>query len=172
MSENGRLSRAGMIQTALDRYEGPLLRYAHRLIGDADRAHDIVQEAFLRLCREDPAAMNGRLAPWLYTVCRNQAIDIRRKEQRMTTLADSTADATVSGEPPPPAVAEQHDESDRVARMLASLTANQQEVVRLKFEDGLSYREISEVTGLTVSNVGFLIHRAIAILRGKLSAEA
>ena len=55
--------------------------------------------------------------------------------------------------------------------MLAGLPDNQQEVVRLKFQDGLSYKEIAGVTGLTVSNVGFLIHTAIHTLRREFAAQ-
>ena len=47
---------------ALDRYERPLIRYAKWLLGDAEMARDVVQETFLRLCREDPARLNGHLA--------------------------------------------------------------------------------------------------------------
>ena len=54
-------------------------------------------------------------------------------------------------------------------RLLATLSANQQEVVRLKFQAGLSYRQISEVTGLSVTNVGFLLHTAIARLRKRVA---
>jgi RNA polymerase sigma-70 factor (ECF subfamily) len=49
------------------------------------------------------------------------------------------------------------------------LPANQQEVIRLKFQSGLSYREISRVTGLTVSHVGVLIHTGLKSIRIKLS---
>jgi RNA polymerase sigma-70 factor (ECF subfamily) len=47
-----------------------------------------VQDTFLKLWQTDPDTVNGRLAPWLYTVCRNRAVDVCRKERRMkTTLA-------------------------------------------------------------------------------------
>ena len=52
--------------------------------------------------------------------------------------------------------------------LVGDLPENQREVLRLKFQCGLKYREISEVTGLSVSNVGFLIHTAISTLRKDL----
>ena len=79
-------SRAGGAQwivSALARYEAPLLRYASRLLGDVDRARDVVQDTFLKLCREDPTRLDGHLAQWLFTVCRNRALDIQRKEGRV-----------------------------------------------------------------------------------------
>lgn len=66
---------------------------------------------------------------------------------------------------------ELQDTSSEVLRLLETLPENQQEVVRLKFQNGLSYREISEITGLSVSNVGYLLHAAIQTLRRKLIAE-
>ena len=53
--------------------------------------------------------------------------------------------------------------------LLADLPRNQQEVVRLKFQDGLSYRDIAEITGFTSSNIGYLLHVALKRLRGAIS---
>ena len=55
--------------------------------------------------------------------------------------------------------------------MIDHLPANQQEVVRLKFQNGFSYKEISQITALSVSNVGFLIHTAVARLRTEFAAR-
>ena len=59
-----------------------------------------------------------------------------------------------------------------LSTVVAALPPNQREVVRLKFQSGLSYQEISGVTNLTVTNVGFLIHTAIKTIRRQLEAEA
>ena len=69
------------IRAALSRYEGELTRYAQRLTGNLERAREVVQETFLRLCREDSAKIDGHLCEWLFTVCRNQALDVRRGGQ-------------------------------------------------------------------------------------------
>ena len=153
------------VRSALSQYEGPLLRYAQRITGDAERARDVVQETFLRLWREDSDVINGRLPQWLYTVCRNYAFDVRRKETRMTTMAEPMAAETPAREPPPDEAAVTSDTADRVLEWLDLLPANQQEVIRLKFQNGLRYKQIAEVTGLSVTNVGFLIHKGVKTLR-------
>ncbi|MFQ5734733.1 MAG: RNA polymerase sigma factor [Planctomycetaceae bacterium] len=158
----GQLER---VRSALSQYEGPLLRYAQRITGDLHRARDVVQETFLRLWREESDDLNGRLPQWLYTVCRNYALDVRRKETRMTTLAEPLAAETPAREPPPDESAATHETADRILHWLDGLPANQQEVVRLKFQNGLRYRQIAEITGLTETNVGFLIHKGIKTLR-------
>lgn len=165
-SEPDNLSR--WLRSAVARYEGPLVRYAARITGDLERARDVVQDTFLRLCEQDPAELNGRLAPWLYTVCRRRALDVRRKEQRMQAtesarLAERPADAADSSQ-----TAEACELHQAALELLSELPEIQQEVVRLKFQDGLSYREIGEVAGLTVSNVGYLLHVALKSIRQRL----
>lgn len=160
------------VHAALARFEMPLLRYAARLIGDADAARDVVQETFTRLCGQSPAELDGRLAEWLYTVCRNRALDVRRKERRMTTIAAAALDERWAMTPAPSEAAETHETAAGVLKVLARLPGNQQEVVRLKFQDGLSYKEIAGVTGLSVSNVGFLLHTAIVSLRNELTRNS
>lgn len=59
----------------------------------------------------------------------------------------------------------------RVRTALDALPERQQEVVVLKFQNGLSYREIAEVTGLSVSNVGFQLHVALKTLRERLAED-
>jgi RNA polymerase sigma-70 factor (ECF subfamily) len=158
------------IRHALERYEGRLTRYATRITGDLDQARDIVQETFLRLCRTDPSRVDGRLGEWLFTVCRNRAIDVGRKESRMKPLSEGLAEARETLEPAPADVAEARESKGRLRRVLDTLPERQQEVIRLKFQEGMSYREISRVTKLTVSNVGYLLHTGIQTMRSQLGA--
>ena len=169
--DDGRSDEPRWVRAALDRYERPLLLYALRIVGgnDVERARDCVQETFVKLCDQPPDNVNGHLGPWLYTVCRNAALDVRRKARREMALAE-TADETIpSAAPSPAVVAEAKDATSHVLRMLARLPGDQQEVIRLKFQHQMSYREISRITGHSESNVGFLIHRGIKSIREMLS---
>lgn len=161
--------RREWVRAAVERYERPLTRYAGHLVGDLDRARDLVQEAFLRLCDQDPAKVGTHVAEWLYTVCRNLSIDARRKESRMRLLTDAQADSHQSGEATPADAAERDDSYVLVLRAMGDLPDNQQECIRLKFQHGLSYKQISDVTHLTVTNVGFLIHTGLKSLRRQLA---
>ncbi|MDZ4821235.1 MAG: sigma-70 family RNA polymerase sigma factor [Planctomycetota bacterium] len=156
------------IHEALNRYEVPLVRYALRLTGNLECARDLVQETFLRLCNEPAIASQPYLAQWLFTVCRRLACDVRRQESRMKSYQEQSAVMTPPVEPPE-AVA-QEEQLSRVLSLLGSLPSNQQEVVRLKFQNQFSYKEISTVTGLTVTNVGFLLHTALKTLRERLKS--
>jgi RNA polymerase sigma factor (sigma-70 family) len=156
------------VRRAVERYEGPLMLYAARLLGDAEAARDVVQETFLKLCTQDRASVDSHLAEWLFTVCRNRALDVLRKESRMTRLSEEQVQRCLSPAPDPAEQAERRDLSARVLSLMDSLPLNQREVIRLKFQNGFSYQEISRISGHSVSNVGFLIHAGMKTLRGLL----
>ena len=162
---------AEWVRQAVDRYAGPLIRYATLITGDLEDARDVVQDTFVRLCEEESGRVNSHLAQWLFKVCRNRALDVQRKESRMKSLSEAEMGLHASSDPSPAAQAEQRDTADEVLRLLAQLPKNQQEVVRLKFQNGLSYQEISKVTDLTVSNVGFLMHTAIKTMRRHMQTK-
>ena len=72
----------------------------------------------------------------------------------------------------PGASLEREEAMSQVLRLMETLPKNQREVLRLKFQCDLSYKEISEITQLSVTNVGFLLHTAIKSLRKELLAES
>jgi len=165
------------ILSVVRQYEGPLTIYAARRLGDVDRARDIVQDAFLKLWQADRPTVEDHVAKWLYTVCRNRVLDVRRKEHRMTTLEDRQIEAASAPPASPDGTTETENAGSRdpagpagkVVEAVAVLPERQQEAVRLKFQGGLSYREIAEVMDTTVNNVGVLLHTAIKSLRGQLA---
>jgi RNA polymerase sigma-70 factor (ECF subfamily) len=144
-------------------HERPLVRYACRITHDLERARDVVQETFLRLWRSGRASKGNHLPEWLFTVCRNRAIDVRRKERRMT-LTNEQPQAS-DDRPTPAESAENSDTAGAAMRAVADLPAKEQEVLVLKFQNGFTYRQIAGITGLSVSHVGVLIHQGITKLR-------
>ena len=152
------------IQSVLARYEQPLIRYAAHITRDLERAREVVQDTFLKLYRHKSSLEDDHLAPWLYTVCRNRALDVRRKEKRMTGI-DEARLQDIPVRPEFPAALEQKEKLTEVLDVLGTLPANQQEVLRLKFQGDLSYREISRIANISVSNVGFLIHTGLKTIR-------
>jgi RNA polymerase sigma-70 factor (ECF subfamily) len=159
------------IDAVLRRWETPLALYATKVCGDEERARDAVQETFLELCAADRNAVEPRIAAWLFSVCRNKALDVRRKESSMKTGEDVVAENRTGDEPDPSAVLLEEEQSQRVLTFVERLPAKQQEVLRLKFQGGLSYKEIAAVTGDSVGNVGFLLHVALRALRERMSVK-
>jgi len=152
----------------VNRFERPLLAYASRMFGgDWPAAQDAVQETFLRLCRADRESIEPRLAAWLFSVCRSRVIDMQRT-RNATPLGDPQQDLPDPNPDASEAFCEAEEQS-QLNECLIQLSPRQQEVLRLRLGAGLSYREIAEVTGLTVSNVGFHLHEAVRNLRNILA---
>ena len=167
-------SNAPDFQELLRRFEIPLLQYATRITGDRERARDVVQETFVQLQRSARDQVDAAPAKWLFTVCRNRALNVCRKERRLTFLDDGILSAREVPDPGPAEQLEQKEAGGFLLRILGTLPPRQQEVLQLKFQNDLSYQEISEVTNLSVSHVGVLIHTALKNLRqryGKASRD-
>jgi RNA polymerase sigma-70 factor (ECF subfamily) len=160
-----------LVLRAVDQFSPALTGYAAGITGDHDAARDVVQDTFLRLCtHENPASLDGPgLKAWLFTVCRHRAIDWLRRHRRLvsTDPHDFAGIATEAPQPADSAAAE--DDASAILQLLQKLPRNQSECLRLKFQHDLSYREIAAATGLSVTNVGFLIHTGLRRLRERLS---
>src|SRR5438105_4777579 len=143
--------RRDWVLAALDQFERRLLRYAERLLGDLDAARDVVQFVFLRLCEQSPENIGDRLAQWLFTVCRNRALDVLRANGGPVGWAVPTIADEFGGRSPPysreidPADSAENHELHIVLRALvATLPVNQREALDLWVE-GFSYVEISRI---------------------------
>lgn len=154
------------VSQTVETHQAKLIRYATSIVRDEDRAKDIAQEAFIRLCRASWPDVEGHLQAWLFRVTRNLALDVLRKEKRMSYLseAESIEGLAQEGEEGSRERARMQDASS-LLELVKALPRKQAEVVLLKFQQDLSYKEISEVTGLSVSNVGYLMHHALKELK-------
>lgn len=162
-----------LVRRALDQHESTLIAYTAGILGgDTERARDVVQDAMLRLYLTDPERVRDNLKSWLFTVCRNRAFDILRKDHRLDLGNDDVIEAARDHDPDPAQSAGMHELYQQVWRCVDRLRPNQREVVRLKFLHDCSYQEIAGITGLSVGNVGFIMHHAIKKLRELLSRDA
>ncbi len=162
-------NKAEWIRWAVTKYEGKLMRYAISLVGNIEKAREIVQETFFKLWKQNRSKIDDYLLPWLLRVCRNHAFDVLRKEKRMENISDEQLledkDAICQDED-----LCKRERFDTVKQAMQGLQKKQQEILIIKFQNDLSYKEISEVTGYTVSNVGFIMHEAISNLREVLKS--
>src|SRR3954469_5771696 len=162
---------SGFLERIFAEQQAPLTRYAARLLGDADRARDVVQDTFVKLMAREAGSIDGYAVEWLFTVCRHRALDILRKEGRMRRFEEGQAERVTTTDPRPGRLLEQAETQAAILQLINRLPPNQQEVVRLKFQNGFSYKEISRITTLSVTNVGFLIHTAVTRLRAEFAAQ-
>lgn len=149
----------------LERYERPLIRYALSIINDLDQARDIAQEVFIKLSQNLRNLDRNQIAPWLFTVCKNRALDHYRKNQRIVPMDTTFLDQQSSTAPAPSQSLEDNEFSQQLQHWMSELPEKQREAVRLKFQLGLSYKEISEILDTSTGNVGTLIHLGVTQLR-------
>lgn len=142
--------------------------YALQMLGNPDDALEVTQEAFLRLHRHwrrrDPSRP---FAPWMYSVVRNLSIDLLRKR-----AGRRECEIEAAPEASPVASPEQDSErrqlSERLWREIERLPEAQREVLLLRDWHGLSYAEIAEATGTSVTTVNSRLHDARSRLRERL----
>ncbi len=173
MSESKAITSSQLVSYAVAEYERQLTGYAAGITHDLETARDVVQDTFLKLyLQPDPSLIAGPgLKAWLFTVCRNRALDWLRRNRRLVSMELETVPEPAATEPGPGEAAADHEETSEILRFFSRLPANQAECLRLKFQHDLSYREISAATGLSVTNVGYLIHAGLKRLRQLLSHE-
>jgi RNA polymerase sigma factor (sigma-70 family) len=172
MSANAENER---MEALIQRFQIPLVQFATRIMGDRERAQDVVQETFMKFVA---AATNGASshaaepATWLFTVCRNGALNVCRKERRMIFLDEELMESREAEQPMPFERIEQEEAAGFLLRIVATLPPRQQEVIQLKFQSNLSYNQIAEITHTTANNVGVLIHTALKTLRERYGRAA
>jgi RNA polymerase sigma-70 factor (ECF subfamily) len=117
------------------------------------------------------AKVRDGVKTWLFTGCRNRALDILRKDSRLVAMDEKKLLKIPGNTVTAATLMEKEEVHNRLDAYLQRLTPNQREVIVLKFQQGLSYEEISRVTGLTPGNVGFLLHHALKRLREWIPRE-
>lgn len=144
------------------------------VLGDAEEAEDAVQDAFVAaLKRLEDCRPEEKFRPWLLTIVRNRAIDLRRRQRVRRAESLDVVGETVAAPPGlgPLRDAERADVRAHLARALATLTDVRREVVLLHDLEGWSHREIGTHLGLAEGTVRAHLFWARRDLRRRLSAE-
>src|SRR5688500_12632105 len=158
------------METLFSALESPLLSYALRLLGERAAAEDVVQEAFMKLHAQFAEVREPRR--WLYRTVHNLALNQRRQANKVVPLAQPDEGQSTASTDPEPRPAEQiiRGEGIGLVRLsLGTLDERSREVIRLKFNEDLSYKEISERTGLAPGHVGYLLHYALKAIAAELA---
>lgn len=176
----------------VDGYETPLLRYVLNLLRcQHQQAEDVVQDVFLRLHRYTHKHGHNSIkdmASWLFKVAHNLALDSVRQDQRRRQAHQQLANpgtgaaadgASGGGSGGPTSQSSQLDALDELEQKeacqhamehLHALPADLKQVLLLKIVQGMTLRQIAEVTGLTPGNAGYRVNRALSELAQKLKS--
>lgn len=174
MSSSGtQAERYAAFERVVHHYESRLLRYATGIVNNPDLAQDVVQDVFIRLFRKWHEAFEPgpAISSWLYRTTHNCSVDLIRKHERRHRVEQEQQESM------PEAVVEHpaggvDTAAERISAALACLPVRDRELLILKVYDEKSYKEISEITGLSVGNVGYILHHAMRKLADALEQES
>jgi RNA polymerase sigma-70 factor (ECF subfamily) len=170
----------GAFEELVERYQHRLVAVMHHLVGNAEEAEDLAQEAFLRVYKaRKKYHPKSKFSTWLFTIANNLALNSLRSRQRKPVVPLNLAESGPLG--PRPAEQLVHDRgtgpqqkvqkqelTERIRQALDTLNERQRMAVVLnKFED-MNYAEIAEVMALTTKAVKSLLSRARTNLRTAL----
>lgn len=143
------------------RHGDDLFRYLVRQCGDAQRAKDAVQDAFVRL-QEHPPADDRAIRRWLFRTGLNVLRDEHRVQTNRRRLLASHPDGLPGPAPAPgpDARAELADDLARLREALADLREKERTALLMR-EEGFSHREIAEELDTTTATIGTLIARSL-----------
>lgn len=160
----------------IDELQDPFYRVAYRVLGDAEAALDVVQDAFVKLHKNvDSWDRRSRFASWSYRVVTNLSIDrIRRSarerkawEVRAARSEPFAEDASEQG-----ILAEERAQLvRRVKQAIAALPPGQRAIVALRHYEGCTLKEIAEIRGCALGTVKSTLHQAFRSLRRTLGRE-
>ena len=154
-----------VLRDVYERFAGAVYTVALSILGDPGRAADVVQATFVNAWqaarRFNP---DQELAPWLYTIARRQAIDAYRRERRTRAVDAAELDAIQTA-----VSLEATWEAWQVRIALEQLPADERDVVKLSWFEGLAHPEIADKLGVPVGTVKSRSHRAHRRLAGLLA---
>ncbi|QKX16350.1 RNA polymerase sigma factor [Microbulbifer sp. YPW1] len=145
---------------------GGIARLASSYVRNRAEREDLVQEIWLAIWRALPAFRGeSRLRTFVYRIAHNRSVTqlARRRDSHGSELLEELQDER----PGPEAQLQQNRDAERLVRAVSLLPLGMRQVLTLRFE-GLSYSEISEVLGISESNVAVRLNRARERLNTKL----
>lgn len=162
------------------RYQGRLVNFLNRLLGDYEEAHDVAQEVFFKvyqaLDRYDPSY---RFSTWLFRVAQNAAID-RLRKRRLQLVSMQVPDGDSEGErewefptddPDPYDRARQGERRTAIRDAVEALPWEYRELILLRHYADLAYAEIAELKEMPLGTVKNKLFRARRMLAEQLDEE-
>ncbi len=163
--------RERAFRVLVERYEDRAYWIAKGMIGHADDARDVAQDAFIRVFRSvDRFDPNLRFYTWFYQIVVNLSIDHlrRRKKRARLSLEDlgENGEGQIEGRSESPSAAVEHDELQRrVARVLAELPEKYRSVIMLRDLEGFDGKEVADMSDATHATVRWRLHKARQMFR-------
>ena len=148
-----------------DCYAPRIYAYAYRRVGDAHLAEDLTGDVFVRVIQaiQSERFWHTSFQAWLYRIAHNLVVDHFRRQSPVVEL--ELDEGLVAAEDDPVSAVAERLSHGQVKAAIGRLTPDQQQVLALRFGEGMKAREVAAVIGKSVGAVEALQHRALAALR-------
>lgn len=172
--EKVRRGEKGAFGVLVERYQHKVYNTALKILGAPEDARDATQETFIRAYRKiNDFKGEARFSTWLYKMAANCCLDMLRagkKERSNLSLDDSrfTREMLVDSQSGPEDLAAEHEDRDTIRRAVANLPDHYRLALVLHHYQGLSYKEVASVLGISINTVATHIARAKQSLREEL----
>ena len=156
-----------------DHFFARVYNYTRYHVHDAQTADDLTAQIFERVLRylASYKPEQGAFDAWLFAIARSVVSNYHRSNNRWRWLSWDHLREQPSDAAHPETALEQHHQHARLLQAVATLDQREQDVIALRFGSGLTNRQIATLTGLSDSNVGVILHRALRKLRQKLDGQ-
>jgi RNA polymerase sigma-70 factor (ECF subfamily) len=157
LAREARTGSEAAFSALFERFQTPLVNYIYRLVGDWESANDLAQDTFLKAYQALPRTDESlQVSPWLYRIATNTALDALRRRKRISWIPFLPE---IEPHAPVADPSSRQAEKDAIQQALAQVPADQRTCLVLNLYQGLSYKEIAEVLGITVNLVAVRIYR-------------
>jgi len=143
---------------SVDQYSDGLYRFVLNNIKDSEKARDIIQDTYEKLWRRIDRVSGEKVKSYLFTTAYHTMIDLIRKEKWRSDFNEVTPDKFAHEE-------QYTDLNEILHEAINKLPEDQKSVIMLRDYEGYSYQEISEITGLSESQVKVYIYRGRLFLK-------
>jgi len=157
------------LEQLYDRYEKILFSFLYKMTEDRDLAEEALQEVFIKLWRGkgEYDESKGKFTSWLFTMSRNSAIDLIRKQKKPSVPLDEIGDL-VSPETAVEELAEWQEQKNQIQEAVSELSGEQQKMIQLFYFKGMTHETISTMCDIPLGTVKSRIRLALSKLKKTL----
>lgn len=153
------------------RYAVQVYRYIYGRLGNAGDAEDLTSQVFIQVLEALPRYQpRGKFTAWLFTIARRRVVDHIRRNTHEDLPLDWLQELPTPGHNPLAQVIER-ESLERLIILYRQLEEEKQELIRLRFAAGLSYKQIGQMMGRSEAAVGMAMHRLLERLKSQWEAE-
>ena len=147
------------VSQLLERHARRVRDYVRMLVKDNDVADDLTQEVLIKVVKvldEGRYTDKGRFQPWLLRIAHNRVLDYFRAQKQVKTVSESSVGFDILGSKnfAEPSIEDRlvsEQQAEEVRQLIELLPAEQREVVKMRYYEGLSFKEIAEHTGVSIN---------------------